>query len=180
MGSGWLFGQINAVLATCIDGRDIRDERRNLTQSTYILVATPGRLRDHIQRGSIDVSNLRSVVLNEADEMLDLGFRENLELILGEALDQCRTLIFSATVPLAIATLTQNYQTNASRITTSVESTQHDDIEYRALTVAPRDAEKAIINVLSYYEAPNAIVFCNTRVMVNRLTNQFSILAFLL
>src|SRR5690606_27058779 len=155
-------------------GMDMRDERRALERGAHIVVATPGRLRDHIMRNSLKMDTIRAVVLDEADEMLDLGFREDLEFILGEAPETRRTLMFSATVPKAIATLAQSYQKNAVRVTTTAEKQQHSDIDYRALSVAQQDAENAIINVLRYYEAPNALVFCNTRAMVSRLTTRFS------
>ena len=72
-------------MASCVGGMDMRDERRDRwTRGAHVVVATPGRLRDHIMRGSIDLCALRAVVLDEADEMLDLGFREDLEFILGE------------------------------------------------------------------------------------------------
>ncbi|PCH95789.1 MAG: ATP-dependent RNA helicase [Rhodobacteraceae bacterium] len=170
----WLYEKAGAVVASCVGGMDMRDERRALDRGAHIVVATPGRLCDHIKRRSLDMSGLRAVVLDEADEMLDLGFRDDLEFILGEAPEDRRTLLFSATVPRSIATLAQNYQNDAIRIVTKSETSQHADIEYRALQVAPRDTENAIINVLRYYEAPNALVFCNTRSMVNRLTTRFS------
>lgn len=170
----WLYANTGAVVASCVGGMDMRTERHALSRGAHIVVATPGRLRDHIQRGSMDTTALRAVVLDEADEMLDLGFREDLEFILGEAPEDRRTLLFSATVPRSIATLAQKYQKDAIRVTTVAETKQHADIEYRALNVAARDGENAIINVLRYYEAPNALVFCNTRAMVNRLTTRFS------
>ncbi|WP_368187491.1 DEAD/DEAH box helicase [Aestuariibius sp. HNIBRBA575] len=170
----WLYGKAGAVVASCVGGMDMRDERRNLARGAHIVVATPGRLRDHIMRGSIDLNFLRAVVLDEADEMLDLGFREDLEFILGESPDDRQTLLFSATVPASIGKLAQSYQKDAIRVVTKSESSQHSDIEYRAMNVSPRDGESAIINVLRYYEAPNAIVFCNTRAMVNRLTTRLS------
>ena len=170
----WLFAQAGAHLASCVGGMDMRDERRALTRGAHIVVATPGRLRDHIMRGSINLSDIRAVILDEADEMLDLGFREDLEFILGEAPDTRQTLMFSATVPRAIADLAKNYQKGAHRIETKSETSQHADIDYRAMLVADRDAENAIINTLRYYEAPNAIVFANTRAMVNRLTTRLS------
>lgn len=170
----WLYKQAGAVMASCVGGMDMRDERRSLERGAHIVVATPGRLRDHIMRGSIDLSEIRAVVLDEADEMLDLGFREDLEFILGEAPDSRQTLLFSATVPKSIATLAQNYQKDAVRVKTISENKQHTDIEYRVMSVSPRDAENAIINTLRYFEAPNAIVFCNTRAMVNRLTTRLS------
>ncbi|WP_281966941.1 DEAD/DEAH box helicase [Roseovarius nanhaiticus] len=171
----WLYAGANAVLASCVGGMDMRDEKRALARGAHIVVATPGRLRDHIMRGSINLGSLRAVVLDEADEMLDLGFREDLEFILGEAPETRQTLLFSATVPAAIAKLAEGYQQDAVRVSTaSAEKGQHADIEYRAMNVSPRDGENAIINVLRYYEAPNAIVFCNTRAMVARLTTRLS------
>lgn len=171
---GWLYADAGVFIASCVGGMDIRDERRALSRGAHIVVATPGRLRDHIMRGSIDLTAVRAVVLDEADEMLDLGFREDLEFILDETPTDRQTLLFSATVPRAIATLATRYQRDAERVSTVSERTQHADIEYRAMNVAPRDGENAIINVLRYYEAPNAIVFCNTRAMVARLTARLS------
>src|SRR6056297_119271 len=171
---GWLYGDAGAVLASCVGGMDMRDERRALARGAHVVVATPGRLRDHIMRGSIDLGSVRAVVLDEADEMLDLGFREDLEFILDETPEARQTLLFSATVPNAIAKLAQSYQRDAERISTVGEQKQHADIEYRAMLVAARDSENAVINVLRYYEAPNAIVFCNTRAMVSRLTTRLS------
>ncbi|MFO6465165.1 DEAD/DEAH box helicase [Jannaschia sp. KMU-145] len=170
----WLYAKAGAQIASTVGGMDMRDERRSLARGTHVVVATPGRLRDHIMRGSIDLSAIRAVVLDEADEMLDLGFREDLEFILGECPEDRQTLMFSATVPAAIAKLAESYQRDAKRIATASKTEAHADIEYRALNVASHDGENAIINVLRFYEAPNAIVFCNTRAMVNRLTTRLS------
>ena len=93
----WLYSMAGATIASCVGGMDMRDERRSLERGSHIVVATPGRLRDHIRRGSINLSQIKAVVLDEADEMLDLGFREDLEIILSEAPKDRRTLMFSAT-----------------------------------------------------------------------------------
>jgi ATP-dependent RNA helicase DeaD len=170
----WLYALTGATIASCVGGMDIRSERRMLERGAHIVVGTPGRLCDHIRRNSLDISSLRAVVLDEADEMLDLGFREDLEFILDAAPAERRTLMFSATVPRSIATLAKNYQRNAIRIGVASEEKQHGDIEYRALLVAASDRENAIINVLRYYEARNAIVFCSTRAAVNHLTARFN------
>ena len=171
---GWLYAGAGAVIASTVGGMDMRDERRSLERGAHIVVATPGRLKDHILRGSLDMSDMRAIVLDEADEMLDLGFREDLEFILGKAPETRRTLMFSATVPPMIVKLAQSYQKDAVRVATVSKDRQHSDIEYRALPVAAHDADNAIINVLRYYEAPNAIVFANTRAMVTRLTTRLS------
>ncbi len=170
----WLYAEAGARVASCVGGMDMRDERRALARGAHIVVATPGRLRDHIDRGSIDLLDVRAVVLDEADEMLDLGFREELEFILEQVPEERQTLLFSATVPKMIAQLAKNYQRDAIRVETKSEQTQHADITYRAMTVLDRDAENAVINTLRYYEAPNAIVFANTRAMVARLTTRLS------
>ncbi len=171
---GWLYADAGAYITSCVGGMDMRDERRALSRGAHIVVATPGRLRDHIMRGSIDLTSVRAVVLDEADEMLDLGFREDLEFILEQTPTDRQTLLFSATVPRAIVSLATRYQQDAQRVSTVSERTQHADIEYKAMSVAPRDGENAMINVLRYHEAPNAIVFCNTRAMVSRLTARLS------
>ena len=105
-----------AVTASCVGGMDMRKELRALDRGAHIVVGTPGRLRDHITKGSLDLSALRAVVLDEADEMLDMGFREDLEFILAAAPDDRRTLMFSATVPKQIAQLAKTYQRDAVRI----------------------------------------------------------------
>ncbi|WP_422072987.1 DEAD/DEAH box helicase [Tranquillimonas rosea] len=170
----WLYAGAGARVTTCVGGMDMRDERRALERGAHIVVGTPGRLRDHIQRGSLEMGHLRAVVLDEADEMLDLGFREDLEFMLGAAPEDRRTLMFSATVPPMIVTLATHYQRDAVRVTTQSDRSQHADISYQALKVAAQDAENAIINVLRYHEAQNAIVFANTRATVNRLTARFA------
>ncbi|SPH19817.1 DEAD-box ATP-dependent RNA helicase CshA [Ascidiaceihabitans donghaensis] len=170
----WLYEKAGVIMASCVGGMDMRDERRSLARGAHIVVATPGRLRDHIMKNVIDLSAIRAVVLDEADEMLDLGFREDLEFILGECPEDRRTLMFSATVPKAIANLAKSYQRDSVRVTTVAEAKQHTDIEYHAMNVANHDGENAIINILRFYEAPNAIVFCNTRAMVNRVTTRLS------
>ncbi|AYG58148.1 DEAD/DEAH box helicase [Rhizobium jaguaris] len=170
----WLYELTGATIASCVGGMDMRTEKRALERGAHIVVGTPGRLCDHIRRNSLDISELKAVVLDEADEMLDLGFREDLEFILETAPAERRTLMFSATVPRSIAKLAENYQRDAVRIATASEAKQHVDIDYRALTVVPSDRENAIINVLRYYEAQNAIVFCSTRAAVNHLTARFN------
>ena len=170
----WLYQKTGATIASCVGGMDMRTERRALQRGAQIVVGTPGRLRDHIERHSLDMTGLRAVVLDEADEMLDLGFRDDLEYILGAAPKGRRTLMFSATVPRTIATLAKRFQRDAVRLSTQAEQSQHVDIEYRALTVAFNDRENAIINVLRYFEAQNALVFCATRAAVNHMTARFS------
>jgi len=165
----WLYEPAGARLASCVGGMDIRREQRALYQGAHIVVGTPGRLVDHLNRGSLDASQLRVVVLDEADEMLDLGFREDLEVILDAMPEERRTLLFSATLPKGIVQLAKRYQKDAVRISTVSTGEQHADIEYRAIRVAPNDLEHAIVNLLRYVDARGAMVFCATREAVRRL-----------
>jgi ATP-dependent RNA helicase DeaD len=108
-------------------------------------------------------------VLDEADEMLDMGFREDLEYILEQSPPERRTLLFSATIARDIALLAKRDQRDAVRIDTVDRSAPHSDIEYRALRIAPNEIEHAVVNVLRFYEAPGALVFCSTRDSVRHL-----------
>ncbi len=170
----WLYADTGASVISCVGGMDARTERKNLERGAHIVVGTPGRLCDHINRRAFNTSALRAIVLDEADEMLDLGFKEDLEYILDAAPAERRTLMFSATVPRSIAGLAKQYQRDAIRVVTQQAEKQHVDIEYRALTIAPKDQENAIINVLRYFDADNALVFCGTRAMVNHMTARFN------
>ena len=165
----WLYKDTGARVVTCVGGMDGRAEARQLAQGAHIVVGTPGRLRDHLERHRLDLSKLAAVVLDEADEMLDLGFREDLEFILNATPKSRQTLLFSATMPREIETLARSYQRDAARIETLRRNEQHADIEYRAIRVAPNDIENAVVNVLRLHEMPAALVFCSTREAVKRL-----------
>lgn len=165
----WLYQYTGARIVSCVGGMDPRREQRELASGAQIVVGTPGRLCDHLRRGHLDVSELKAVVLDEADEMLDLGFREDLEFILKTTPDTRRTVLFSATLPRAIVALARQYQKDAFRIAVAGGEGGHADIEYRAIRIVARDVEHAVVNVLRYFESPAALVFCNTRNTVRHL-----------
>ena len=165
----WLYAPAGARVVTCVGGMDPMKERRALQGGAHIVVGTPGRLRDHLERGALDLSALRVAVLDEADEMLDMGFREELEEILDATPDDRRTLLFSATMPRPIVALAKRYQKDALRIETIGDRESHADIAYQAVAVSPTDIEHVVVNVLRYHEAETAILFCATRDAVRRL-----------
>jgi ATP-dependent RNA helicase DeaD len=165
----WLYGKAGARITTCVGGMDAAKERRALNYGTQIVVGTPGRLRDHLERGALDLSALRAVVLDEADEMLDMGFREDLEEILDATPPERRTLLFSATMPAPIVSLARRYQRDALRISTVAEDRGHGDISYQAVAVTPADIENAVVNLLRFHDAETAILFCATRDNVRHL-----------
>jgi ATP-dependent RNA helicase DeaD len=165
----WLYATAGARVVTCVGGMDPMKERRALQGGVHIVVGTPGRLRDHLERGALDLSHLKVAVLDEADEMLDMGFREELEEILDATPPERRTLLFSATMPRPIVALAKRYQKDALRIETLGDKQGHADIAYQAVTVAPTDIEHAVVNLLRMHEAETAILFCATRDAVRRL-----------
>jgi ATP-dependent RNA helicase DeaD len=165
----WLYGKAGGRVATCVGGMDPSKERRALRDNPQIVVGTPGRLRDHLERGALDLAVLRTVVLDEADEMLDMGFREDLEEILDATPEGRRTLLFSATMPPQITNLARRYQQDALRISTIGDDRGHGDIAYQAVTVSPAEIEHAVVNLLRFHEAETAMLFCATRENVRRL-----------
>ncbi len=165
----WLYAETGARIASCIGGTDARREARDLSRGAHIVVGTPGRLCDHQSRGSLDLSGLRCVILDEADEMLDMGFRDELEQLLDASPSERRTLLFSATIAREIASLAKRFQKDAKRIDTVSGAKQHSDITYRCVVTAPQEIERSLVNVLRFYESPTAMVFCNTRMMVGQV-----------
>jgi ATP-dependent RNA helicase DeaD len=165
----WLYQYADARVVSCVGGMDPRREQRELAAGAHIVVGTPGRLCDHLRRGRLDVSELKAVVLDEADEMLDLGFREDMEFILKTTPNTRRTLLFSATLPRGIVALAKQYQQQAFRVEVAGDEGGHADIEYRAIRIAAGDVEHAVVNVLRFFESPGALVFCNTRNAVRHL-----------
>jgi ATP-dependent RNA helicase DeaD len=165
----WLYQHAGGRVVSCVGGMDPRREQRELAAGCHIVVGTPGRLRDHLERGQLNVSALRVMVLDEADEMLDLGFRDELQFILDATPATRRTLMFSATIAREIASLARQYQRDALRIDTVNRNQPHSDIEYRAVRVAPTETEHALVNVLRFFETRGSLVFCATREAVRRV-----------
>ena len=165
----WLYAPAGGRIASGVGGMDPIAEKRQLLAGAHIIVGTPGRLCDHLERGNLKPDALRVVVLDEADEMLDLGFREELEAILDRLPPERRTLMFSATVPRAIAALAKSYQRDALRLEVGGGGEAHGDITYRAMAIAPHEIERAVVNLLRLENPPLAMVFCATRAAVARL-----------
>ncbi len=170
----WLYHYAGARIVSCVGGMDPGAERRELARGAHIVVGTPGRLRDHLERRALNVASLKVAVLDEADEMLDMGFREDLQFILETTPAERRTLLFSATLPKAIVTLATQYQKDALRIATRGEAGGHADIEYRAIRIAGNKIERAVVNLLRFLDPPGALVFCGTRERVRHTAAQLT------
>jgi ATP-dependent RNA helicase DeaD len=159
----WLLAETGARVTACVGGMDPRREARTLTEGVHLVVGTPGRLRDHLDRKNLVLAGVGALVLDEADEMLDMGFREELEAILSSAPAERRTVLFSATLPKPIVELARAYTRDAKRIAATPVEEGHADIELRAHVVAGREREHAVVNVLRGLDPASAIVFRSMR-----------------
>ena len=150
-------------------GRPYEPQIEALQAGADVVVGTPGRLLDLAQQGHLQLGGLSVLVLDEADEMLDLGFREDIEELLEKTPATRRTLLFSATLPREIQALAKRFQKDAHRIATVGEREPHVDIDYQAMLISPRERELAVVNVLRFVDAGGALVFCATRDGVTHL-----------
>lgn len=159
----WLYRGAGARVITTVGGMDVRREQRALRAGAEIVVGTPGRVCDHLERGVLRLESLQALVLDEAHEMLEMGFRDELEKILQAAPAERRTLMFSATFPNDMETLARKYTRRAERIQATSLEVGHRDIDYQVHLVAPGEREHAVVNVLRAHDASSALVFCATR-----------------
>ncbi|MBY8847276.1 DEAD/DEAH box helicase [Saccharothrix sp. MB29] len=154
-------------------GQPIGRQLRVLEQGVDVVVATPGRAVDHLQRGTLKLENLKVVVLDEADEMLDMGFAEDLDSILSEAPAERQTVLFSATMPSRIDRLARQHLKDPVRITISREQPEPGEAPKvrQSAYVVPRAHKPAALGRILDVESPTAaIVFCRTRDEVDQLT----------
>ena len=151
-------------------GQPIGRQIRVLKKGVHIIIGTPGRLLDHIQRKTLDLSGIETVVLDEADEMLDMGFREDIEKILRFTPKNRQTLLFSATMPNAIKKLTNNYQKNPKHLKIAQHIMTAPEIEQFYLETRERMKLETLSRLLDSYDINLALVFCNTKRKVDRLT----------
>lgn len=173
----WLFAKARLRVLSVTGGTNAREEMKQLKRGTDILVATPGRLVDHMRRKTVALVSAKVVVLDEADEMLRFGFREDLETILQGAPEARRTHLFSATLPPPILKLAQTYQQDPARVSAGIASgvvAAHQDIEYIAHVFGSGQREAAVVNVLRRHDAPAAIVFTATRAGAARLGGELA------
>jgi ATP-dependent RNA helicase DeaD len=166
----WLYAAVGAAVTSVTGGASIRDERRALAAGPAVVVGTPGRLLDHLTRGGIDPSEVRAIVLDEADRMLDLGFREDLLAILERAPPERQTHLVSATFPRDVRALADRVQRDAAHVEGTKLGTANTDIEHVIHLVDSRQRLDAIINLLLATPEAQTLVFARTRADVAHLT----------
>ena len=139
-----------------------------------IVVGTPGRVMDHMRRKTIKLNHLKMIVLDEADEMLNMGFKEDIETILQDTPAERQTVLFSATMPPAIMKLTEQFQKNPQLIEINKDKVTIEDIEQSYIDVPHPRKKDALVALLRLHEPKRAIIFCNTKKMVDELTELLS------
>ena len=149
-------------------GQEIRRQINGL-KGTQIIVGTPGRVMDHMRRHTIKLDHVNMVVLDEADEMLDMGFREDMELILGEIPGEHQTALFSATMPKPILDIADRFQKNARLVRVAAKELTIPLVSQRYYKVKSQDKDAACVRLLEYYQPKLCLIFCNTKIKVDEL-----------
>jgi ATP-dependent RNA helicase DeaD len=160
----WLYAGLKVGICVVTGGTSVGGERRDLARGPAVVVGTPGRLVDHLQRGALALAQTECVVLDEADQMLELGFREPLELLLGELSTECRRHLVSATFARGVLALASRYQRDAVMVTGGEPAQSgHEDITHLAYLMHPRERYAALVNVLLVAPEERTLVFVRTR-----------------
>jgi ATP-dependent RNA helicase DeaD len=171
---GWLYAPLKLRIAAVIGGSSYRDEHRALARGPALVVGTPGRLLDHLNRGAIDASGLEAVVLDEADRMLDLGFRDELEAILAQAPEGHRTHLVSATFAREVTALADRVQTKPVRIEGTPLGSANADIDHVVYLVSPSERIDALVNVLLFHPEEQTLIFARTRADVADIARELT------
>lgn len=148
-------------------GQPIGKQTRVLKKGVHVVVGTPGRVIDHIERENLDLIGIESVVLDEADEMLEMGFREDIETILAKTSIQRQTLLFSATIPEEIKSIAQKYQKNPKFIKIADKRQNIPKITQYAFKCDIKDKFNGLTRLIEAYDVKLALIFCNTKKSVD-------------
>jgi ATP-dependent RNA helicase DeaD len=170
----WLYAKLRIGVAVVAGGASYRDEMRALSKRPLVVVGTPGRLKDHLERGSIDTTFIGRVVLDEADQMLDLGFRDELDAILGMLPAERRTHLMSATFPRDVLELANRYQRDAVLVEGTGLGHANSDITHVAHLVHNNERESALINLLLMAPGERTLVFVRTRADATDLSGRLT------
>jgi ATP-dependent RNA helicase DeaD len=171
----WLYAQERArAVVSVTGGASYRDERRALGTGPAVVVGTPGRVLDHLRRGLIDATGLQAIVLDEADRMLDLGFREELEAIFGFTPKGRRTHLVSATFPRPVRALADSVQDNAAHVEGTRLGAANTDIDHVVHIIDPQQKLDALINLLLRHPDAQTLVFARTRLDVSQIAAELA------
>lgn len=157
-----------------IGGGDMGGQLRGLRAGAQLIIGTPGRIVDHLNRGSLKTESLKTVVLDEGDHMLDLGFKDELETILNRLPSERRTLLFSATMPNDMRQIAKRYMRETETITVEGTDVQHADIEHVAIRIPKANKFEALVNVLRLAASDRTMLFCRTRAETEEMTRRLT------
>ena len=143
-------------------GQEISKQIRSLKSGVQIIIGTPGRVMDHMRRKTVKFDHVNMVILDEADEMLNMGFREDIETILSQVPEERQTILFSATMPGPILEIARTYQKNAEMIRVVKKELTVPKIEQYYYEVTPKNKEDVLSRLLDMYNPKLSLVFCNT------------------
>ena len=166
----WLFAPKKTRIAAVTGGGGYRDELRAFRQQPAVVVGTPGRMLDHLNKGSIDATHVATFILDEADRMLDMGFREDIEAIFAFAPKERRTHLVSATFPREVLQLANRIQNNPAMVEGTPLGTANEDIEHQIHLVHQDERLNAIINLLLEDAGGQTLIFARTRANVAELS----------
>lgn len=152
-------------------GQEISKQIRSLKGGIQVIIGTPGRVMDHMRRKTIRLDGIKMMVLDEADEMLNMGFREDIETILKDMPEQRQTALFSATMPASIMDIARTYQNNAQIIKVVRKELTVPNIEQYYYEVSPKMKEEVVSRLLDIHNPKLSLIFCNTKRMVDELTS---------
>ena len=153
-------------------GQEIVRQIKSLKTGVQIIVGTPGRVMDHMRRKTVKFDNINMVILDEADEMLDMGFREDMETILTETPQDRQTVMFSATMPKAIMDIARNFQKDARVIKVVRKELTVSNIEQFYYEVRPKNKTEVLCRLIDIYNPRLSVVFCNTKRQVDELISE--------
>jgi len=174
----WLYRGLSRTVASVTGGASYRDEHRALARGPAVVVGTPGRLLDHLARGVIDATQVGAVVLDEADQMLDLGFKDDLDAIFEHLPQSRRTHLVSATFPREVMALADRVQTQAVRVEGTPLGSANADIDHVVHVIEPNQRVDALVNVLLHHPDDQTLVFARTRADVADYTRELQAAGF--
>ena len=150
-------------------GQEISTQIRSLKAGTQVVIGTPGRVMDHMRRKTVKFNNVKMIVLDEADEMLNMGFREDIETILKEVPEERQTILFSATMPKPIMDIAKTYQKNAEIIKVVKKELTVPKVAQYYYEVKPKNKQEVLSRLLDMYSPKLSLIFCNTKRQVDEL-----------
>ncbi|MFR2405868.1 MAG: DEAD/DEAH box helicase, partial [Eubacterium callanderi] len=159
-------------------GASIENQLRDLKAGAQIVVGTPGRVMDHMRRKTLKFNALTMAVLDEADEMLNMGFREDIELILDAVDHDVQTVLFSATMPKPILKIAETYQKNPTMIEISPKTMVAPSIEQKYFNISDQNKFEALTRLLDVYKPQRSLIFCNTKHYVDEITENLQELGY--